>query len=96
MKNKLLKITRNVTETLDIPKEVVLGLPKISIIGHEEALIENHKGILSFKENSLVIKSQVGNITIKGKKLEMSYITDNTIIIKGVIEELYIGGKHDE
>lgn len=96
MKNKLLKLTRNVTDTLDIPKEVVLGLPKISIIGDEEVLIENHKGILSFKENSLVIKSQIGDITIKGKNLEMSYITDNTIIVKGVIRELYIGGKGGE
>ncbi len=35
---------RNMTEALELPKEILLHLPLISFIGQEEVTIENYKG----------------------------------------------------
>ena len=39
---------RNMTEALELPKEILLHLPLISFIGQEEVTIENYKGILEY------------------------------------------------
>lgn len=41
---------RNMTEALELPKEILLHLPLISFIGQEEVTIENYKGILEYSE----------------------------------------------
>ena len=35
---------RNMTEALELPKEILLHLPLISFIGQEEVTIENYNG----------------------------------------------------
>ena len=44
---------RNMTEALELPKEILLHLPLISFIGQEEVTIENYKGILEYSEETV-------------------------------------------
>ena len=50
MQNKIEKSREVIAEKLDIPKDIILNMPKITIIGQEEITIENHKGIVLLKE----------------------------------------------
>ena len=34
-------LRKNMTEALELPKEIMLGLPLISLLGREEVTIEN-------------------------------------------------------
>ena len=43
-------LRKNMTEALELPKEIMLGLPLISLLGREEVTIENYKGILEYDE----------------------------------------------
>ena len=83
MKDKLEKAREIFTEKLDLPKDVILNLPKITIIGNTEITIENHKGIILFERNIIKINTKVKVINIEGEKFEILYIGDSTITISG-------------
>lgn len=91
------EIKESIANTMDLPRDVVLNLPKITITGDDEIIIENHKGISLFNENKIEIKSNIGPIIINGKKLEILYIGGSTITVGGKFQSiLYEGLKQDE
>ena len=83
MKDKLEKAREIFTEKLDLPKDVILNLPKITIVGNNEITIENHKGIILFERNIIKINTKVKVINIEGESFEILYIGDSTITISG-------------
>ena len=83
MKDKLEKAREIFTEKLDLPKDVILNLPKITIVGNTEIIIENHKGIILFERNIIKINTNVKVINIEGENFEILYIGDSTITISG-------------
>ena len=83
MKEKIEKTREILTEKLDLPKDVMLNLPKITIVGNNEVTIENHKGIILFERNVIKINTKVKVINIEGENFEILYIGDSTITING-------------
>jgi sporulation protein YqfC len=81
--NKYISIKKGIAEKLDLPKAIVLNLPKISIIGNNEITIENHKGIILFEKEQVKINSGVGLISIQGSGFEILFMGGNTITISG-------------
>ena len=41
-------ISKAMAEFLEIPKDLVLDLPKVTVIGRNELYLENHKGIIEY------------------------------------------------
>ena len=58
-------------EFLEIPKDLVLDLPKVTIIGRNEIYLENHRGIIEYLPNRLRINLSRGFIEIEGTDLEI-------------------------
>ena len=58
MDNKISRGKEFIAEKLELPKDVVLDLPKIIIVGRNEITIENHKGIISFKDDLIKINTK--------------------------------------
>lgn len=79
-------------DKLDLPKDVILDVPKIVIIGKEEVTIENHKGILTFETNEIKINTRFGPLTIKGENFEILYIASSTITVSGKFVSIYYEG----
>ena len=88
MKDKLEKAREIFTAKLDLPKDVMLNLPKITIIGDSEITIENHKGIVLFERNIIKINTKVKIIDIEGENFEILYIGDSTITISGKFKSI--------
>lgn len=88
MRDKIEKTRELLTEKLDLPKDVVLNLPKITIIGNDEIIIENHKGIILFERNIIKINSKIKIINIEGENFEILYIGDSTITISGKFKSI--------
>ncbi|MDV4150108.1 sporulation protein YqfC [Clostridium sp. AL.422] len=88
MKDKIEKGRELLTEKFDFPKDVILNLPKITIIGNDEITIENHKGIILFERNIIKINTKVKIINIEGENFEILYIGDSTITISGKFKSI--------
>ncbi len=84
-----MKIDSNkINRILDIPREVSSKVPKITITGFDEVLIENFKGILEYEDFFARISTHIGNININGFNLKLSQMTDDDILVSGKIENL--------
>lgn len=77
-----------VSKFLDIPIEVISNVPKITITGFDEILIENFKGILEYEDFFARISTSIGNININGFNLKLNQITDIDILVSGKIENI--------
>ncbi|WDC83904.1 YabP/YqfC family sporulation protein [Caloramator sp. mosi_1] len=63
MKNR---IKTKISESLELPKEIILNIPFIKILGNDELEIENHKGIVEYSSNVVRLRSSIGIIKIEG------------------------------
>jgi sporulation protein YqfC len=83
VEEKLYKARENIAERLDLPRDVVLNIPKITILGDNEITIENHKGIILFEDKVIKVNSNVGLISIFGENFKILFIGGSTVTISG-------------
>ncbi len=77
-----------VSKFLEIPREVLSNIPKITVTGFDEILIENFKGILEYEDFFVRISTTIGNININGFNLKLNQMTDDDILVSGKIENI--------
>lgn len=75
---------------LEMPKEVCSNVPKFTITGFEEILIENYKGILEYEDFFVRINTHIGIININGFGLKLETMTNDDIRVTGKIESIDI------
>lgn len=86
-------------EILSIPDDVSTNIPKITILGFEKALIENHKGILEYQDFFVRLNTYIGIININGFNLKLEDMTKDDLMITGKIDSIdfeSIMGDEDE
>ena len=82
-KNKIDKI-------LEIPDEICSNVPKLTITGFDELILENYKGILEYEEFFASISTYIGIVNINGVNLNLEKMTNDDIKITGKIENIDI------
>lgn len=87
-KQRKLKKQNRFEQLLEIPKEISSQEPKITVMGFEELLIENYKGILEYQDFYIRINSYCGIININGFDLDLNEMTTDDLLIKGKIESI--------
>ena len=81
-------IRKNMTEAFELPKEIMLNLPLITLIGREEVTIENYKGILEYSEENVRIGTAAGVLRIAGRELCLKQLSAECMVVTGKIEEI--------
>jgi sporulation protein YqfC len=81
-------LTKVMAEFLEIPKDLILDLPKITIIGRNEVYLENHRGIIEYLPNRLRINLTRGFLEIEGRDLEIKALMADEISIYGQVNSV--------
>ena len=66
-----------------MPKDVLFGVPVLTITGDAEACIENYRGILEYTDTLIRIRTKQGQIRITGKRLKIEYYTNSEMKVSG-------------
>jgi len=82
------KIKEKVSEILELPKEIVLNIPKLTMLGMGDLIIENYKGIIEYDSCRIRVNTGVGIIKIIGNRLVIREITSEDIMVSGEIAAL--------
>ncbi|WP_066495436.1 sporulation protein YqfC [Abyssisolibacter fermentans] len=82
------QIKNDISDVLELPKDIVMDLPKITVIGNIQAYIENHKGILEYSKTIIRVKYKGGIVKILGNDMFIRTIVSEEIIITGIINEI--------
>jgi len=88
VKNKINEIKTNFSEILELPKDIILDLPKITLVGNLQLYIENHKGIVEYGSLRIRINTNAGILRILGKNMVIKTIVTEDIIIVREIESI--------
>ncbi len=86
--SKKRKIAEKIDRMLEIPKEVYTNMPKLSIVGFEEMIIENYKSILEYEDYYVRVNTYIGILNINGFNLRLEKMTNDHIRITGSIENI--------
>ncbi|HHZ17600.1 MAG TPA: sporulation protein YqfC [Peptococcaceae bacterium] len=76
------------TDFLDLPKEIVYDLPKTTLIGQAQLLMENHRGVIEYRAEKIRIAVNLGEMEITGRDLMIRNISRDEILIEGEIAAL--------
>lgn len=93
-KSRVAQTTRqlqaNVVDILEMPPDVMLDLPKLVMIGQQELLLENHRGIIEYSLTRVRVQTSVGQITITGEELLLKNLKPDEMLVKGKISAVTI------
>jgi len=73
---------------LEMPREISSKEPKITIMGFNQMLIENYKGILEYQDFFVRINTYTGIVNINGYNLSLTEMTTDDIMVTGKIESV--------
>lgn len=90
VKKPMESIKYNISEALELPIDIMMDLPKLTIIGNMELSLLNHKGIIEYTKETIRINTKSGVFKIVGEDLEIKTILSEEIIITGTIGNIEI------
>lgn len=73
---------------LALPSDVILELPRITVIGQLHVYIENHQGLATYSSAELKLKTGQGFIQILGSSFVIKMMLPEEILLEGTIEEI--------
>ncbi|MBM7716304.1 sporulation protein YqfC [Siminovitchia sp. FSL H7-0308] len=82
------RLRKWMTNKMELPPDVLMDLPRVTIIGQIHIYIENHKGLLAFSDRELRLLLKQGQLLIKGKSFVIKTILPEEILLEGRIEEV--------
>lgn len=71
-----------------MPKDVVLGVPIVTLTGQIEVSIENYRGIIEYTDLLVRVQTKIGQIRIVGKRLQIEYYTNDEMKVTGSITSI--------
>lgn len=77
-----------VTDQMDLPTDVLMDLPRLTMIGQLHLYIENHRGVLKFSEGELRLLLVHGQLLIKGEQFVIKTILPEELLLEGKINSV--------
>jgi sporulation protein YqfC len=73
---------------MDLPEDVMMDLPRVTMIGQIHIYIENHRGLLTFTDQEVRLLLKQGQLLIKGEQFVIKMILPEEILLQGKIVEV--------
>lgn len=82
------RLLERFTAVADLASRSMPGLPVLELTGENRVLIENHQGVTGYSDVMICVKVQYGCLEINGCQLSLAYMSDEKLIITGIIHEI--------
>jgi sporulation protein YqfC len=76
------------TNKLELPADLVMDLPRITMIGQIHIYIENHRGLLTFSDKELRLLLKQGQLLVRGEQFVIKTILPEEILLEGKINHV--------
>jgi sporulation protein YqfC len=87
-KNWVQQMRKWMTQTMDLPEDVMMDLPRVTMIGQIHIYIENHRGLLTFTDREVRLLLKQGQLLIRGEQFVIKMILPEEILLQGKIVEV--------
>ena len=80
--------TGRIGRLLDMSKDAVLHLPRISLFGNLQCCVENHQGIVQYTQEKIGLNAGRYRIYIEGEELVITSLSADAIYVEGRIRQV--------
>lgn len=88
-KNQLKKSRKEIfVESLQLPKDIMMGACVVTMTGNKDAWIENYRGILEYTNKVILLQGKTSRICFEGTGLSIDYYTNEDMKISGHIQSV--------
>ena len=88
LKRNKAPLREKVADAMELPKEIAISMPRITVLAQKEATVENYKGIIELDREKIRLYTSAGMVFLGGENLDISAITDEDITICGTIRKI--------
>ena len=88
MENRREAFNKAVADFLEIPRDLVMDIPKLTLVGRNELYLENHRGIIQYNPQLLRINLSRGFLEIEGQDMEIRALMPAELYISGEIKSV--------
>jgi len=81
-------LRRKVAAMLELPEETMLDVARISLVGDMDLLVENHRGLVFYSPEQVVLAVPQGRIAVSGAELSIGYLSPDQVTILGRIRSV--------
>lgn len=74
---------RGVADLFEIPEDIVLNVPRITIVGNLQMIIENHRGLIEYSPETIRVGAGNGQIVIVGEELAVGSVFSEDLSVMG-------------
>lgn len=82
---------QQVANFLDLPSDLMMDLPKITLVGDLQVIVENHRGIMVYTTELVKVNTNIGELSVTGRGLTLRNILPDEIMVEGKITGVYYG-----
>lgn len=72
----------------ELPRDVILDLPKATLLGDVQMVVENHKGLLEYTPARLRIRTSQGEVCVVGAHLRIGSLFREELVVEGRIDSV--------
>ena len=90
-KRHFLKQKRRLVKDLALPVGAMLDLPKVSIVGDSDVIVENFSGIVQYGKDIVRLSTVLGDITVTGDNFVLNELEKTSLSITGRIKGVVPG-----
>ena len=80
--------TGRIGRLLDMSKDAVLHLPRISLFGNLQCCVENHQGVVQYTQETIGLNAGRYRIYIEGEDLVITSLSADAIYVEGRIGQV--------
>ena len=73
-------------DRLDMPEDVLLKAAKLTVTAGRRVLVENHRGVLDYSAEHILVNLGRGKLSISGANLKLKAMNRNELLISGRIQ----------
>ena len=88
---KLRELPYELADKLELPEDVLLGSGKLTVTGGRNAAIENHRGVLEYTAERIVVAVPRGKVCLDGTGLCLKAMNKNELLVGGRIRNIEWG-----
>lgn len=90
------KVLTKASMKLELPADILAGIPRIEILGNNQFSIEPHRGLYEYSNKRISVSSNIGTIVVSGDGIRIKCMNASRVTIEGEINMIHFWGMQDE
>lgn len=86
------KLTERLAQRLELPGELLAGVMRLTLIGGERVLIENHKGLLDYTDECVEVSGGKMRLRVRGNGLLLRSMSSEEVLVTGRVFAVEVDG----